>query len=175
MRLLLIIGLLMLSLSGCITQPKPILQANAPAGLDRGDVELAILLATGLSTPDNETVATWPEYVSATLRNAGDRHVSRLDEADDEDRWVFDTADGKTITASYVDGKEILRVAIDYNASNYTIRITGSEHLNESATKIDPVAEKWLSDLTLRINRALGRVQLMKRTFHPHHSSQPAR
>ncbi len=169
MRIVLMIGALMLSLTGCITQPKQILQSNVPAGLDRGDVELAILLATGLSAPDNGVVATWPEYVSATLRNAGDRHVSRLDEADDEDRWVFDTADGKAITASYVDGKEILRVTIDYNASNYAIRITGSENLNESETKIDAVAERWLSDLTLRINRALGRVQLMKRTFH-HHS-----
>ncbi len=168
MRISLIIGVLMLSLTGCITQPKQTLQANVPSGLDRGDVELAILLATGLSAPDNEKVATWAEYVSATLRNAGDRHVSRLDEADDEDRWVFDTADGKSITASYVDGKEILRVSIDYNAASYTIRITGSEHLNESATKIDAVAETWLSDLTLRINRALGRVQLMKRTFHHH-------
>ena len=115
MRISLIIGVLMLSLTGCITQPKQTLQANVPSGLDRGDVELAILLATGLSAPDNEKVATWAEYVSATLRNAGDRHVSRLDEADDEDRWVFDTADGKSITASYVDGKEILRVTIDTN------------------------------------------------------------
>ena len=168
MRISLIIGVLMLALTGCITQPKQPIQANVPAGLDRGDVELAVLLATGLSAPENENVATWAEYVSATLRNAGDRHVSRLDEADDEDRWVFDTADGKSITASYVDGKEILRVTIDYNAANYTIRITGSENLNESATKIDGVAETWLSDLTLRINRALGRVQLMKRTFHHH-------
>jgi len=95
MRFPLIIGLLLLSVSGCITQPKQTLQANVPAGLDRGDVELAILLATGLSAPDNGPVASWQDYVSATLRNAGDRHVSRLDEADDEDRWVFDTADGK--------------------------------------------------------------------------------
>ena len=168
MRISLIVGLLMLSLTGCITQPKQNLQGSVPAGLDRGDVELAILLATGLSAPDNGAVATWPDYVSLTLRNAGDRHVSRLDEADDEDRWVFDTADGKSVTASYVDGKEILRVNIDYNASSYTIRITGSENLNESATKIDAIAETWLSDLTLRINRALGRVQLMKRTFHHH-------
>jgi hypothetical protein len=168
MRHTLAIGLMLLSLTGCITEPKQVFESNVPAGLDREDVELAILLATGLTAPENETLANWHEYLIATLRNAGDRHVSRLDQAEDEDRWVFDAADGKDVKASYIDGQETLHVAVEYTHSSYEIKIVSSNNLNEAGNKIDPVANRWLSELKLRINRALGRVQLMKRTYHVH-------
>ena len=165
MRLKFIAGLMALSMLGCVSIPKPSVQSNVPAGLDRNDVELAILLATGLAADDSNRAKTWPEYISTTLKNAGNRHVSRLDESSDHDRWAFDSADGKRITASYVDGTEILRAAIDFTSSSYSIQITGSQELDETATKIDREAGLWIDELKLRIDRALGRVQLMKRTY----------
>lgn len=149
---------------GCTSQPKRVIQANVPAGMEREDVELAILLATGLELP-KQGYEKWREIKEVALKSSALQRVSGVDDHD-EDKWVYETFTPTTVYASYADGKEVLRARIDYTKSNVNIRVDGSDNLNETPTNIHRSANEWLDDLKLRINRGLGKVQLLKKTYN---------
>lgn len=156
--------LLALLASGCVTQPIQTQETSVPAGLTATDVELAILLATGLTPPDSTGYHTWDEFAKGCLRNAGKQQISGPD-LQDEDHWIFETADRSSVKASYADGEETLEAKIDYSDRTVRISILSSRNLDEKAGQIDPQANDWLADLKARINRGLGRVQFLKYHF----------
>jgi hypothetical protein len=149
---------------GCTSQPKRVIQAPVPAGMGREDVELAILLATGLELP-KQGHEKWKDVKESALKSSALQRVSGVDDHD-EDKWVYETFTPTTIYASYADGKEVLRARIDYTTSSVNIRVDGSDNLNETQTNIHRSANEWLDDLKLRINRALGKVQLLKKMYN---------
>lgn len=151
-------------IQGCTSQPKKTLQTNIPAGFTREDVELSILLATGLELPKHKEFSTWKELKESAIKNSALQKVSGVD-GEHEDTWVYETFNPSTVFASYADGKEVLRARVDYSNSNIDIRIDGSDNLNETTTSIHRSANEWLDDLKLRINRGLGKVQLLKKSY----------
>lgn len=153
--------------AGCITQPKQTLETNVPPDLNKNDVELAILLATGLVTPEPGEHKTWSEFEKACFANAGRLQIGGPD-LQDEDHWVFEMSSPSSVLTSYNDGSERLGAKVDYDAKKIRISITESRNLDEKAGNIDPRANEWIDELRSKINRGLGRVQLMKRNFDHH-------
>lgn len=156
--------LIALLISACATQPKQSLDTTVPQGLTATDVELAVLLATGLIPPESTGYKNWDEYVKGCLRNAGRLVISGPD-LQEEDHWIFEMADRSSVQASYTDGAESLEAKIEYSATKVRISMLNSRNLDESGDRIDPRANDWLADLRLRINRGLGRVQFLKHHF----------
>lgn len=150
--------------AACATQPKQSLETTVPQGMTATDVELAVLLATGLIPPESTGYKNWDEYVKGCLRNAGRLVISGPD-LQEEDHWIFEMADRSSVRASYTDGAESLEAKIDYSATKVSVSMLSSRNLDESGDHIDPRANDWLADLRLRINRGLGRVQFLKHHF----------
>lgn len=159
--LLRIIGplLVALQLTGCVTEPKQILQTQVPNGMTRQDVELGILVATGLNLPQEKQLESWQSMVDNVLEMIP--VYKSADEQDDE-KWIFETIEPSTIYASYKNGDEMLRARMDYNTSKVTYRIDSSRYLKESGNTIHRQANTWLEDLKIKVNRSLGRIQAMK-------------
>ena len=151
--------LMLLQVTGCVTEPKQILQTQVPSGMTRQDVELGILVATGLNLPQEKQLESWQSMVDNVLEMIP--VYKSADEQDDE-KWIFETIEPSAIYASYKNGDEMLRARMDYNTSKITYRIDGSRYLKESGNTIHRQANTWLEDLKIKVNRSLGRIQAMK-------------
>jgi len=127
--------------------------------MTRQDVELGILVATGLNLPQEKQLESWQSMVDNVLEMIP--VYKSADEQDDE-KWIFETIEPSTIYASYKNGDEMLRARMDYNISKITYRIDSSRYLKESGNTIHRQANTWLEDLKIKVNRSLGRIQAMK-------------
>lgn len=159
-----LLGLVVVLGAGCASQPKQTLEAQVPPDFSRGDVELAILLATGLVPPDAAEKQHWTDFEKACLRNAGRLQISGPD-LQEEDHWIFETSESQSIRTSYRDGVEKLVAKVEYDPKRVRISMTESRNLGEKGDSIDPLANEWLDDLRSKVIRGMGRVQLMKRNF----------
>lgn len=157
-RMTLVTAMAAIAASGCTTAPIRPRPPIPVAGLSSQQVESAVVAAL---RPERQAATGGPDAIvvgSAGQALVASAIASGMRERDRASRdWYLESRSPSVIVASVHPDEYYLQVTIEYGPDHVTTRITGSQNLRQSQSRIHKNALVWVDRLEARIRQELSR------------------